>query len=86
MTQTDVSATFQTLLVFTLVTHCIGIVQSVLVWFESMDWISNILSLNLVAMGVNFVMICTGRFQADGKFCSGGIKGLESTELYAKLS
>lgn len=37
-------------------------------------------------MGVNFFMICTDRFQPDGKFCSGSIKGLESPDLYAKLS
>ena len=77
---------FQTMLTLALVTHCIGLAQAALIWFESMDWLSSILSLNFVVMGVNFIMICTGRFQADGKFCSGTIPGLESTELYAKLS
>jgi len=84
--QTDVAASFQTILTLTLVTHCIGLAQSALIWFESMDWLSSILSLNFVVMGVNFIMICTGRFTTEGKFCSGSIQGLESPDLYAKLS
>jgi predicted nucleic acid-binding Zn ribbon protein len=81
-----VAAAFQTLLTLTLVTHCIGLAQSALIWFESMDWLSSLLSLNFIVMGVNFIMICTGRFQPEGKFCSGSIQGLESPDLYAKLS